>query len=142
MERALTLTRTVLGAPVIARVLVTDGGVQVSLTGGDRPHIGAVSVADPSGQVSTTEFPSHREGVLSDHWARALAQAGWLPAVVTAGVHYDGISKEGITAVCTASGELLEQVLRTLEGGAAGQAEPRGDAWTGPIGPGPYYNKE
>ena len=112
MERTLTLTRTVLGAPLTARVLLTEEGVQVSLTGGTRPHIGAVSVADPTGKVSTTEFPSHRDGVLSERWAEVLTQAGLYPAVLAAGVHYDGITKENIRAVCDASEELLQQAVQ------------------------------
>ena len=115
MVRTVTLSAAVLDAELTVRAVLLPRGVQVSLTGGTLPHTGAVSVAEPTGEVQTTEFPGHRDGVLSARWAAGLAAAGLLPAVVAAGVHYDGITKEGIAAVCAASERLLQQCIEEYQ---------------------------
>lgn len=105
---------TVLGAPLTARVLGLDGGVRAEIYGGTRPHIGAVSIAGPEGGITTTQFPAHRDGVVSARWAEALAAAGLRPAVVLAGIHYDGLCAEEIAEVVAAADRLLAQVRREL----------------------------
>lgn len=108
------VTRTVLGAPLTARVQVVDCGVRAEIYGGTRPHIGAVSMAGPEGDVTTTQFPAHRDGAVSARWAQALAGAGLRPAVVLAGIHYDNLSPEGIRQVLEGSEGLLQEVLHHL----------------------------
>lgn len=71
---------TVLDAPLIARVQMLDGGVRAEIYGGTRPHIVAVSIAGPEGSVTTTEFPTHRDGAgsfaLCQEVGLAVAQRG------------------------------------------------------------------
>lgn len=105
---------TVLGAPLTARLQPLDGGMRAEIYGGTRPHIGAVSIAGPDGKVSTTQFPAHRDGVVSARWAGALAAAGYRPAVVLAGIHYDHLDRAGIDQVVQATEHLLHQALETL----------------------------
>lgn len=109
--RTLSLTRPCLGQNITVDVQLFPQGVHVSLYGGDLPHIGAVSVTDPEGNRTDLCFPGHREDTLTIRWSEALREAGLLPAVVEAGVHYDGISKEGIRKVLACCDELLEEVL-------------------------------
>ncbi|PWM75652.1 MAG: hypothetical protein DBX59_01355 [Bacillota bacterium] len=105
---------TVLDAPLTARVQMLDGGVRAEIYGGTRPHIGAVSIAGPEGTVTTTEFPTHRDGAVSGRWAEAMAGAGLRPAVVLAGIHYDNLPPDGIRQVLAASDHLLKGVLARL----------------------------
>lgn len=118
--RRFKLCRTYREKNITADVIQTQRGVQITLFGGDLPHIGAVAVVDPEGNCTLTEFPSHREGVVSDAWAAALAAAGICPAVVTAGIHYDGISREEIKAVVAQTEELLRAVLKELSDDGSG----------------------
>lgn len=113
--RRFEITRELYGEPITALVLCFESGVHVSLFGGQLPHIGAVSVANPSGEVETTEFPTHKEGVVSDRWAKALAEAGYVPDVVEAGIHYDNLSKEGIMEVLNLTEQMLSEVLTELD---------------------------
>lgn len=108
------VTCTVLGAPLTARGQVVDGGARAEVYGGTRPHIGAVSIAGPEGDITTTQFPTHRDGAVSARWAEALAGAGLRPAVVLAGIHYDGLSRGGICQVMEACEGLLQEVLAKL----------------------------
>lgn len=102
------------GRNITVQTVLTEEGISVTVCGGDRPHIGAVGVADPDGKVTVTEFPGHKEGVVCEKWTAALANAGYLPAVVTAGIHYDGLDRDGIEAVLTLTDELLAETLRHL----------------------------
>lgn len=113
MER-FTLRRQYRGRYITALIVRTAGGVQVILTGGDLPHIGAVGVADPGGKCTVTQFPTHREGVVCEKWVQALAAAGLCPAVVTAGIHYDELGPAGIRRVLALTDEMLAEALRRL----------------------------
>lgn len=113
MER-FTLRRQYRGRRITALIVRTDGGVQVTLTGGDLPHIGAIGVADPGGKCAVTQFPAHREGIVCETWVQALAAAGHLPAVVAAGIHYDGLDPAGIRRVLALTDGLLAEALRRL----------------------------
>lgn len=110
--RRIHLWEACLERRIDAEVTLSSRGLHASIYGGDRPHIGAVSVADPDGGVHTTLFAGHRDDAISRAWAEAFAKAGHLPAVVEAGVHYDAISSEGIQEVLAAADRLLERVLR------------------------------
>ena len=109
--KQLTLRRSLMGAALTAYVNCLPEGIHVGIFGGTLPHIGAVSVVDPEGNITTQQFDRHRDGVVSERWARALAEAGCFPAVITAGIHYDGLSREQIAEVVALTDELLEELL-------------------------------
>ena len=103
--------RTFRGKNIMADATVTDGGVQIGLFGGDKPHIGAVGILAPDGKITVTEFEGHKEGILCQQWCEALAKAGCAPTVVSAGVHYDNASKEEIVQIVQLCNELLKDML-------------------------------
>lgn len=49
------LERTVLGHPLIAELTALDEGWDVCITGGCRTHVGAVTLAEPDGQIQTLQ---------------------------------------------------------------------------------------
>ena len=51
-----TLTRDFRGRSITAAVTDTGQGVQVLLSGGDTPHIGAVGVLSPDGKIPLPSF--------------------------------------------------------------------------------------
>lgn len=112
--RQFEITRQLFGLDITAHVLPLDKGLHVSLFGGELPHIGAVSIVGPAGQCSTVQFPGHRDGVISEQWAEGLVQAGYCPVVVEAGIHYDDLSRDGITAVLALTEKMLASILDTL----------------------------
>lgn len=114
--RQFTLTRSLMGADITAQVLVLDEGCHVSLFGGNRTHIGAISVVSPAGLMEATQFPGHRDRVVSDRWAKALAEAGHGPCVVEAGIHYDHLNRQEIDRVVALTGEMLNTTLDVLSG--------------------------
>ena len=108
------LTRELMGASITAQVICLRPGLQIGIYGGTLPHIGAVSVADPQGNITTRQFPAHKDGVVSERWARALSEAGYRPAVVTAGIHYDHLNREQIAAVVEITDSMLSELLCAL----------------------------
>lgn len=112
--RQLELSRALFGAEITARVLRLDQGIHVSVSGGALAHIGAVSVVSPKGECVTRQFPGHRDSAVSERWAKALSEAGYWPVIVTAGIHYDALSREGIAEVLAVTDEMLSELLRRL----------------------------
>ena len=108
------LTRELMGASITAQVICLRPGLQIGIYGGTLPHIGAVSVADPQGNITTRQFPTHKDGVVSEQWAKALSEAGYRPAVVTAGIHYDHLNREQIAAVVEITDRMLSELLCAL----------------------------
>ena len=106
--------RTFRGKIIAADATITDSGVQIGLFGGDKPHIGAVGILDPAGKIMVTQFETHREGILCQQWCEALAKAGCIPAVVSAGVHYDNVGKDEIEQIVQLCDELLKDTLDNL----------------------------
>lgn len=110
-----TCERMFRGNPITAELTVTDCGVQVSLYGGDKSHIGAVGVADPAGKITVTQFEGHKEGGLCQQWCETLFEAVNCPVVVSAGIHYDNASKEEILQVVEISNILLGIGIQKLQ---------------------------
>ncbi len=101
---------TLLEQEIRIHMVDTGAGVNVLIEGGDRGHIGAVAMAGPELPVKVAALPGHREDVICKRWARALADTFQSPAVVSAGVHYDGIGRREIQEIV----DTLEHILREI----------------------------
>lgn len=56
---------TLLGKKVQIFICQTDCGVQLLIAGGDRSHIGSVSIADEQSNLVSHVFDGHRDNVIS-----------------------------------------------------------------------------
>ena len=90
---------TLLGKKVQIFICQTDCGVQLLIAGGDRSHIGSVSIADEQSNLVSHVFDGHRDNVISDQWAKVLSQKWKVPVVVSVGIHYDSITPQEIQFV-------------------------------------------
>jgi 2-iminoacetate synthase ThiH len=104
------------GKEIIAKIEPLEHGISVLLTGGDLPHVGAVSVADPQDGVHTIALCGHKDQYIGEVWARELCEKTKLPVSVTAGIHYDQITKAEIEEIQALAQEMLEEVLEALHG--------------------------
>lgn len=96
----------------------------VAIWGGDKPHIGAVSAAQPrpsrknpecnSATASVICFPAHKEHEIVRVAAEVLAAELNTHVVVTAGVHWDDISQDGIKKVMKNSKILIDIILKKV----------------------------
>lgn len=97
----------------------------VSITGGDKPHVGAVAAAhcapgvnrkdrlDVSASVIT--LPGHKEDEIARTVAMKLAKEFSVNVAVAAGMHWDGITKQGIATVIENSRLLCEAIILRLK---------------------------
>lgn len=113
--KQLVIEKECLGYPICARIDIPAEGLAVLLTGGCKPHIGAVSSIEPGQEVLTTQFTGHREGVISQQWAQALCSRYNTPTVVSCGIHYNNLSREGINEVLDCSFSLLQEVFTSID---------------------------
>lgn len=87
----------------------------ILIYGGDAPHIGAAAVGGGGMPPMETVFPGHREGEVVRDFREVIVGEGLLRhCVVCCGIHYDGISKDGIGSVLALCGQLLDEVRAEL----------------------------
>jgi hypothetical protein len=93
----------------------------VAIWGGERPHIGAVSIAQPrpslkdAGVTSATAsvicLLGHKEDELAKATSEVLAAALNTNVIVTAGIHWENIDERGIQRVIRNSEILLDLIM-------------------------------
>lgn len=116
----------ILNRRVAIAVYRTKEGINVLIEGGDKGHIGAVAVARDGEIVESFCFPGHREDIVCESWAKEISGIVPGPAVVEAGIHYDGITKEQIEEVMevlTAQRKELMEELAEESGTGLEEAE-------------------
>ncbi|WP_044351797.1 proteasome assembly chaperone 4 family protein [Dethiosulfatarculus sandiegensis] len=96
----------------------------VIVTGGPLPHIGAVaaatprkSLADPAKTSASTSvfcYVGHKEDEIARFLAQNLAARLKRKVLVTAGMHWENLTPEGISQVEAQTGELLTAILNSL----------------------------
>jgi hypothetical protein len=93
----------------------------VAIWGGEKPHIGAVSVAQPRPSLKDPGITSatssvicllgHKEDDLAKAGSEILASALNTEVVVTVGIHWDNLDGEGIKKVIRNAEVLLDLIL-------------------------------
>ncbi len=100
--------------------------ILVAIWGGDKPHIGAVAMAQPrpslrdpdvtSSTASVFAYVGHKEDELAKAAAEILAATLKTNVVVAAGIHWDNLPPEGIQRVIENSNILVEMILEKMVG--------------------------
>ena len=98
----------------------------VAIWGGEKPHIGAVAMAQPrpslkdpevtSSTASVFSYVGHKEDELAKATAEILAATLETNVIVTAGIHWDNLPEEGIQRVIKNSEILVEIILTKIVG--------------------------
>ncbi len=96
----------------------------VAVWGGARPHIGAVSIAQPRPSLRDASLTSstasvlcllgHKEGDLAKALAEKLAATLNTNVVVTAGIHWDDLNPADIRKILKNAEILQEMILAEL----------------------------
>ena len=108
--------------------VVTEGGLTVTLTGGERSHVGAVAVAAPrpslsdpaqvSASVSVITLLGHHDDELARPLGHLLAAESGQPAAVSVGIHWDEATAADIDASRRLAMEAGRAILAQLPSGA------------------------
>ena len=96
----------------------------VAVSGGERPHVGCVVLAQPhpskaparrwSASCSVLTIPPHKEEPIAREIATRLAEALGRVVVVTAGVHEDDLDADGVACYLRLGKELGEVLVKRL----------------------------
>ena len=98
----------------------------VAMWGGERPHIGAVAVAQPrpslrdeslvSATASVFCYVGHKDDMIAKESAERISAALDRNVTVTAGIHWDDIDEAGIRAVLEHSRQLVNMLIDEVSG--------------------------
>ena len=104
-----------------ASVRLIGADVLVAIWGGEKPHIGAVAVAQPRPSLKDPELTSasasviclvgHKEDELVKATAEILAATLETQVVVTAGIHWDNLAPEAIQQIIRHSEILVDKIV-------------------------------
>ena len=110
------------------RMAIEDMGrdLNVSLCGGDSPHIGAVALAVPrpslrhpdltSASVSVVTVTGHKEDDLARSVGRALASTLGRTVAVSCGIHLDNAAEREIDQVLQLVSDMVAEAEERLSG--------------------------
>ena len=100
------------------------GDLLVAIWGGERPHIGAVAIAQPrpsrkdhtlrSATASVFCYPGHKDDIVAKEAAEKISSALNTNVTVTAGIHWEGIDEAGIEGVIANSRHLVEMIIEEI----------------------------
>lgn len=119
------------GILLSAEVLPMGTDLLVSVSGGDKPHIGCVSLAVPrpsladstntSATVSTINLTGHKDDAVANRIAERLAAFLGVHVAVVCGIHVNGINGDGIRAVLEAADEITAEIILQFESNRSGK---------------------
>lgn len=108
------LERELFGRVICCEAQRLDEGIHVLLTGGDKSHIGAYTLAASGQDLQTTVLPGHKDQFLSEPWAAAISEHTGQRTLVVCGIHYDESTKEQIQAILDTCSEMLAELLKKI----------------------------
>lgn len=103
------------GKDICFSVEQTGADFLVTITGGDRPHIGAAAMGIPceinkaaASSASTITVPGHKDYIVAQQAAEILSKELGTNVAVCCGIHYDGATEEMI-------GNIQKEILSGIE---------------------------
>lgn len=107
-----------------AEVTFVGNDLLVVISGGDKPHIGSVAVAQPrpslrnrrrmSATSSVYNLPGHKDQVIAQRLSEALSSELNCTVVVAAGFHLDRIGEKGVKRVLDNAAGLARKISTSL----------------------------
>lgn len=92
--------------------------LSIQITGGERPHVGAVAVAWQKNEdvvSSLLVVPGHRDGQIAADCARAICSVTGNTVTVQCGIHIDQATAAEIKVLSDHANQLIEQLRLLLE---------------------------
>ncbi len=110
---------------VKAEVRLVGSDMLIILSGGNKPHIGSIAAALPrpslknskrtSSTASVYNFLGHKDDVVAKKMSEALSAKLNKKVVVTAGIHVDRITQEGIEKILENCDKLVDKICKGLK---------------------------
>lgn len=115
-----TFSVTAENLTIEANVSVIGKDLFIALTGGDTPHIGAVTTVEKNSPSEKVRFHSHhgrfhKDDVLSEEVLKEIKPLLPGNCVITAGVHVNGITPAQINASFEIAASLGKEIFQWLK---------------------------
>ncbi|WP_418222759.1 hypothetical protein [Clostridium isatidis] len=120
----INLTKQFKNKEITLTALFMGRDLNVSIYGGDLPHIGAIALGIPrpsledknkiSSSVSLLTITGHKEDVIVQKLAKVLSKSLNSTVVVSCGIHYDNITLEDIEAINLLISDLTDELISKL----------------------------
>ncbi|NLZ49793.1 MAG: hypothetical protein GX895_13635 [Clostridiales bacterium] len=120
----INLTKQFKNKEITLTALFMGKDLNVSIYGGDLPHIGAIALGIPrpsledknkiSSSVSLLTITGHKEDVIVQRLAKVLSKSLNSTVVVSCGIHYDNITLEDIEAINLLISDLTDELISKL----------------------------
>jgi hypothetical protein len=94
---------------VYLEVMMAGSDIVVYIGGGEKPHIGAVSICSGTGEPLTFSLPNHKDYLVSHKAAQAIFKETGRKTLVIAGIHVDDASEEDILELLKNSEECVRK---------------------------------
>jgi len=125
MENKTLLIKTNEGSyDLEASVRQIGNDMLIAVWGGEKPHIGAVAVAQPRASLKDPNITSastsvicilgHKEDQIAKQIAEKISATLNTLVIVTAGIHWDDISDQGIRKVIRHTEILIDLIIKKL----------------------------
>lgn len=111
-------------AEIVLQAVPMGVDLAISISGGERPHIGAVAVAQPrpsladprrtSATTSVIALLGHKEDMLARSVAARVAAATNRVVAVACGIHYDDLAPSELGEIERIVGGLADRLLLEL----------------------------
>lgn len=85
------------------------------MTGGDTPHLGALTAASDSLGTKTIVFDTHKENFVTEMASKILVDEFHCNLIVCCGIHVDDIEKDEISAVLDLSRQMIVELRDKLK---------------------------
>lgn len=87
----------------------------VILTGGDTPHLGAITAGSQSLSPQTIVFDTHKENFVTEMAANMLRREHEGNFIICCGIHLDNIEKKEICVVMDLCNEMIIELCDKLK---------------------------
>ena len=129
MKRQLSLQNGIILSVSVERL---GADIAVTVSGGNRPHIGSVAVSVPrlslsgDGTISATtsviNMTGHKDNILSEQIASALSSHFNCTVSVSAGVHFEHITPGQMQVMVDSPQKVAAFIIRWLEDNPTGES--------------------
>lgn len=113
----ISVKRQFLGYEIVAQAELVGDDWHLRISGGDTPHIGALSLAwleEDNIIVKSLVRPSHKDHIVGEVFAKVLAESTKCTVAVEAGIHFEQLSKDEIEEVVRITHEMLSELLNKI----------------------------
>ncbi|WP_238916466.1 hypothetical protein [Clostridium sp. YIM B02555] len=87
----------------------------IIVTGGDTPHLGAVTTGSRISTNETFTFPNHKEGIITKMLGEILNKEYVGSFVLCCGIHLDNITKQEISDARNLCSEMIIELCEQLK---------------------------